>query len=779
MVQLLSEPSVSSTDPLTWSRPRKEFLFATIILGSCATGSLGPLLVPGFAVVAADLQVDLTSVTLLNGSLVMALGISAYACSAFARCFGKRPVYLFTTLLVLASCCWAAAAKSYCSLIASRVFQGLGMGSFFALAGTASINEVFGVHERGRRVGLWNFAVIVSVNLTPVISGYVITALSWRWAFWLEAILFGVLLGAILLFFPETTFHTTHNTNSETETTLEASLKTHEQDVETNPVQPVMKGTNLLRALIDPLALAINPIVIWGCLMWSVTFTWTILLGAVASQIFTAPPWSMSTVAVGNLTGIAPLIGSALGTVLGGWLCDLSSRLMASHNAGVYEPEYRLPVMLPATIAMAVGAFGLAAATDRGYSAVLCGVFMAIVNFAVGMGCTGIVAYTNDVLGTRAGDGFGLAMVAKSAFAFGLSFVFNDFSSENGVLVFFATFGAVSVGVMFSTLLLWVWGGRIRGAVRVAVTQAEPIWLDLNATVAKTVTLIAEAASNGAQLISFPECWIPGYPAWIWSRPVDPGLHTEYMKNALSLPSPQLSQICTAAREHKIIVVLGFVENHHGTLYIAQGTISSCGEILTTRRKIKATHMERTVFGDAFGAKDCLSTVVDTELGRVGALSCWEHIQPLLKFHTISQRERIHVAAWPPLFDFGGEGEEGLYSMSSDGTMALARTYAIESGSFVLHTTAVISEAGIEKMCTANGAIMNVPGGGSSAVFGPDGRMLAGGIPATEEGIVYADLDMDEILKAKAFVDVVGHYSRPDLLWLGVGGGDRGHVREG
>lgn len=115
---------ISQTSGSTLAPVRKELLFATIIWGSCATGSLGPLLVPGFVVVAADLQVDLTSVTLLNGSLVMALGVSAYACSCFATCFGKRPVYLFTTMLVLVSCCWAAASKSYSSLIASRVFQG-------------------------------------------------------------------------------------------------------------------------------------------------------------------------------------------------------------------------------------------------------------------------------------------------------------------------------------------------------------------------------------------------------------------------------------------------------------------------------------------------------------------------------------------------------------------------------------------------------------------------------------------------------------------------------
>jgi MFS family permease len=123
-LQLLLGPSVSSTDPQTWSRLRKELLFTTIIFGSCATGSLGPLLVPTFVSLAAELQVSLTNITLLNGSLVMALGISAYVCSCSAWCFGKRPVYLFTTILVLAACCWAAASKSYTSLLASRVFQG-------------------------------------------------------------------------------------------------------------------------------------------------------------------------------------------------------------------------------------------------------------------------------------------------------------------------------------------------------------------------------------------------------------------------------------------------------------------------------------------------------------------------------------------------------------------------------------------------------------------------------------------------------------------------------
>lgn len=351
------------------------------------------------------------------------------------------------------------------------------MGSFFALAGTASINDIYNVDERGWRIGLWNFAVIVSVNLTPVISGNVISALSWRWAFWLQAIQFGVLLAAVIFFFPETTFPRDISCSRPTISNLGKSsddntLDHPNLDTEEKGGLPVVtsastesipvKCNNSLLFFIEPLAIVIDPIVIWGSIMWSITFTWTILLGAVASQIFTASPYNMSTVAVGNLTGIAPLVGSALGTVIGGYLCDLSSKSMAGKNAGIYEPEFRLPVMLPATLAMVVGAFGLGAATQYGLSAVVCGIFMAILNFAVGMGCTGIVTYTSDACGPRAGDCFGLAMVAKSAFAFGLSFVFNKFVVKSGALIFFSTFGAVSVAVMLTNILLFIWGKQIR-----------------------------------------------------------------------------------------------------------------------------------------------------------------------------------------------------------------------------------------------------------------------------------------------------------------------------
>jgi len=160
------------------------------------------------------------------------------------------------------------------------------------------------------------------------------------------------------------------------------------------------------------MAFMVHPIVLWGCAMWAVTLTWTILLGAVVSQIFGAPPYNMNTVAVGNLSGMAPFIGSPLGIVFGGWACDKIVHIVAACNNGVYEPEFRLLIILVAIVALALGSFCLGAAIHASLSAIVCGVFMAIINSGVGMGCTGIVIYTKDVCGERAGDAFGLAMVS-------------------------------------------------------------------------------------------------------------------------------------------------------------------------------------------------------------------------------------------------------------------------------------------------------------------------------------------------------------------------------
>ncbi|KAI6088041.1 carbon-nitrogen hydrolase [Hypoxylon rubiginosum] len=313
-------------------------------------------------------------------------------------------------------------------------------------------------------------------------------------------------------------------------------------------------------------------------------------------------------------------------------------------------------------------------------------------------------------------------------------------------------------------------------SIRVAVTQAEPIWLDLAGSVKKAIELIEEAAKGGARIVAFAEAWIPGYPAWIWARPVDPELQTRYIYNSLAIESNEMEQLKAAAKKHSIAVALGFSERSpSNSVYIAQAIISPQGELALHRRKVKPTHMERTIFGDGSGRD--LTNVVELDFGaplgklKVGVLACWEHTQPLLKYHSITQGEAIHISMWPPIDPFPGVTHQGLWSMTADGCQSLSQVYAVESAAYVLHATAVCTQKGIDTFHTESGLSCNRPGGGHSCIIGPDGRRLtppAGDGKADTEGIVYGDLDLTQIVATRGWLDTVGHYSRPDLLWLGV-----------
>jgi predicted amidohydrolase len=188
------------------------------------------------------------------------------------------------------------------------------------------------------------------------------------------------------------------------------------------------------------------------------------------------------------------------------------------------------------------------------------------------------------------------------------------------------------------------------------------------------------------------------------------------------------------------------------------------------------------VFGDGSGSD--LDNVVDIDFGaeigtvKIGTLACWEHTQPLLKYHTYSQGEVIHISMWPPVDPHGGVDHPGLWSMSAEGVLNLSQTYAVEGGAYVLHCTAVCTQKGIDALNTKGGLLFQEPGGGQSAVIGPDGRRLTEPLKegAVGEGIIYADLDLSRGVTNRSFIDVVGHYSRPDLLWLGVDKQEKKHV---
>lgn len=298
--------------------------------------------------------------------------------------------------------------------------------------------------------------------------------------------------------------------------------------------------------------------------------------------------------------------------------------------------------------------------------------------------------------------------------------------------------------------------------VTVACVQAAPVFMDLEGTVDKTIQLIHEAAQKGAELIAFPETWIPGYPWFLWlnSPAVNMPLVYQYHQNALVLDSLQAKRIAEAAQQNNIMVVLGFSERDHGSLYISQWIIGSQGETIGTRRKLKATHVERTLFGESDGSS---LTTWETPLGTLGALCCWEHLQPLSRYAMYSQHEEIHIAAWPSFSLY----THATAALGPEVNTAASRLYAAEGQCFVIAPCAVVSPEMVALLCPdeARGALLS-PGGGHARIYGPDGRELATPLGEHEEGLLIAELDPAAITFAKLAADPIGHYSRPDVTRL-------------
>ena len=297
--------------------------------------------------------------------------------------------------------------------------------------------------------------------------------------------------------------------------------------------------------------------------------------------------------------------------------------------------------------------------------------------------------------------------------------------------------------------------------VKAAAVQAAPVFMDLNGCVKKAKQYIKDAAKQGCDIIAFPECWIPGYPWYVWlnSTALNLKYFVQYHDNSFEVGSDAFNAIADAAKENNIYVSMGASERDHGSLYIAQFLFGRDGELICGRRKLKPTHMERTVYGDSDGSG---FQVLDTDIGRVGQLSCWEHLQPLTKYAMFSMHEQVHVAAWPS-FTLYPEA----YALGAELNNAASQMYAAEGQCFVIAPCGIVSKEMVDLMVEndVHKALIS-QGGGHAMIVGPDGRPLCEKIPHNEEGLLIADLDFDEIKIAKCFHDPVGHYSRPDVTRL-------------
>jgi len=291
--------------------------------------------------------------------------------------------------------------------------------------------------------------------------------------------------------------------------------------------------------------------------------------------------------------------------------------------------------------------------------------------------------------------------------------------------------------------------------VRAAAAQVAPDLESADGTVAKVLRVIDEAAERGAQLVVFPETFVPYYPYFSFVQP-PAAMGAEHMRlyeRAVVVPGPVTQAVAERARRHGIVVLLGVNERDHGTLYNTQLLFDADGDLVLKRRKITPTYHERMVWGqgDASGLK-----VVATAAGRIGALACWEHYNPLARYALMAQHEEIHCSQFP------GSMVGQIFADQMDATI---RHHALESGCFVVNATGWLSEEQVARVAADAGLRKALRGGCHSAIVSPEGVHLAP--PLREgEGLLVADLDLALITKRKRMMDSVGHYARPELLSL-------------
>jgi len=309
------------------------------------------------------------------------------------------------------------------------------------------------------------------------------------------------------------------------------------------------------------------------------------------------------------------------------------------------------------------------------------------------------------------------------------------------------------------------------GKTVVAAAQASAPIFDIRAGVAKCCQLIAEASAGGARLVVFPESFLPGFPIWNGLyRPIDAhSFFRRFAENALQPTDDLFGQILAAARRHKIFVSLGFCEvsaRSRGCMWNSQALISDQGTLINHHRKLVPTFYEQLTWnrGDAVGLR-----VLDTAIGRIGGLICGENNNPLARYILMSEAEEIHCACYPAIWPFRNPLDAAPYDLRK-AIHFRAAAHSFEAKVFSIVSAGVLDEETIAVVSGGDAAIENVMRAcpqACSMVVGPMGDIVSE-LPAGREALLFAEIDLRDLVELKQHHDMAGYYHRAELFRVGL-----------
>lgn len=519
------QPSEDPNDPLNWSSLEKHTILFVLSFGCIVTAAVvvsvpsstevlladpfllslkGPLLNAGTVEIAQDLNVSVPAVARMNGYTLLAAGASGPFASALSRKYGKRPVYLFSSLMALVGCIIGQVANDYDTLVAARTIQGLSCAAYESIV-IASIGDLFFVHERSPRVGLIMLILTAINNGVSIIAGPITAQLGWSYNF--HILLPFTALQLILLFFfcPETTYNrsTLYNTDFAASDdgldalgALEEKHRRKDQAHASDGLQPVDKEDKLhlekvptkgisvpgsRQTFVQRLALYSKTLTtepIWKMLIacpvimlnvgaaYSIfasglIVTWSVALSVISSILWSAPPYSLTAAGVGYVS-VGPLIGGCLGALVYGWVSDPLIKRMSVRNGGVYEPEMKLIVMLLGLAPCVAGLVGFGYANANQVSIYIISLTWGIALFGLTILVSVPTAYALDAFRAHSTEIFVMNMTFKNFFFYGLTDYIVDWYTTQGVVNMFGVMAGITAAVVVIAVPLYVLGKRYR-----------------------------------------------------------------------------------------------------------------------------------------------------------------------------------------------------------------------------------------------------------------------------------------------------------------------------
>ncbi|KAK0620946.1 major facilitator superfamily domain-containing protein [Immersiella caudata] len=497
---LVPQPSDDPNDPLNWPLWKRDLITFTLSMTAIFATALGPILAANTVTLAVYFKVPFAKVAELTGWYLLGVGVAAAFFVPSARVWGKRHLFVIGVVLLVITSAWGGGSgKNYDSFLWARIWQGVATAPYESLI-NAVVGDLYYVHERGVRMAFTNLAVFGGAFFTPILVGKItsVRSLYWPWTFYFVAIFCALALPAIIFLCPETAYRRDASLNLDLLSTENPAagndengksspveshqpITAHEGPGQSNGATDTEKSASVppkpswaqslalfngrktdetyWKLLLRPFPLFIQPAFLWACLIQGCLIGWTVFIGVIMAQFFLSTPLWWTEVETGYAY-TAAFIGAIVGFIIAGALADWSAKFMTKLNGGIYEPEFRIVLVIPQMILGCAGLFGFGVTVDGllflKYHWAVPLFFFAIEVAGMVIGAVASSLYIVDAYRDLAIEGFTCLIIFKNMFSFALTFKAFDWliATRSRATPIFNALGIVQVIICLTSIPL-------------------------------------------------------------------------------------------------------------------------------------------------------------------------------------------------------------------------------------------------------------------------------------------------------------------------------------